>query len=478
MRYACFRLLPHRLRALSFWLLAFGFWLLVPGFSLLPSHAQPTDKPRTTRILFVLDGSGSMRARWENSVRLQVAKTLLAKLADSLDDYPNLQLGLRVYGHQYPASEKNCQDSRLEVPFAPRNAPAIRRRLDQLVFQGNTPITYALTQAAGDFPPADPTSRNVIIIITDGLESCGGDLCAASLALQKKRVFLRPFIIGLGAEEDYAKQFQCGGQFYKAADISTFRTILRDVISQTLRPTTVQVALTDEAGRPVETNVNMTFINTTTDQPEYNYVHYLSPQGPDVLDVDPLLSYDLVVNTVPPVTLRGLKIKGGQANVFSVKCPQGTLWTRQDGPSPYGQVLAIVRQAGQTATLLVQPFGTRQKLLAGRYDLEILTLPRIVRSGVEVRQGETLTVTYPAPGVLNIANDLTGYGTVYQLDKDGNQAWVTSLPEASSKGNVSLQPGDYRLCFRGKNATGSKYTAVQNFTIRSGATTTLKIFAR
>jgi Ca-activated chloride channel family protein len=121
--------------------------------------------------------------------------------------------------------------------------------------------------------------------------------------------------------------------------VKTFKTVLNDVIAQTLAKTTVAVNLTDEAGRAVESNVNMTFTNNVTGQPEYNYVHYRDAQGKaDELAIDALQSYDLVINTLPPVRQTNLVIKPGKANVLSYKTPQGTLALQGPNlsPNPYG----------------------------------------------------------------------------------------------------------------------------------------------
>ncbi|WP_018479062.1 vWA domain-containing protein [Pontibacter roseus] len=439
---------------------------------------QDKKPPPKTRILFLLDASGSMLAKWENSDRMSVAKNLLTHLVDSLDRYDNLEVALRAYGHQSGRERNDCKDTKLEVPFAAKNAAAVKKKLQQIVPQGNTPITYSLLQSAGDFPE-EKNTRNVIILITDGLESCGGDPCATSVALQKKRIFLRPFVIGIGIEPEYEKQLNCIGQYFNAADVRTFQKVLTEIVTQTLSQTTVAVDLKDAQGKSVESNVNLTFVNALTGVPEYNYVHYRESNGkPDKLEVDALLTYDLVVNTVPPVVERKLDIQPGKHNVFAVKAPQGELYLRQDGPSPYGQLSAIVRQQGSGKTLLAQSFGSRQKYLAGRYDLELLTLPRIYLKDVEVKQGQTSTITYPVPGQLNIPTDLQGYGSLYQVEEDGSQQWLHDLPEKSSKVVLAMQPGKYRLVYRMKSAQGSKFTDVQEFTIRSGATTTVKIFNR
>ncbi|WP_460893183.1 vWA domain-containing protein [Rufibacter soli] len=459
-------------RSVCVWLvcLLFGVMTALPAAA---QNKQPA--PKKTRLLFLLDASGSMLANWETSTRWQVAKTMLARMADSLNTYQNLEIGLRVYGHQSPVNVKNCKDSKLEVAFGPKNAEAVKRKLQQITPKGNTPLTYSLGQAANDFPQ-DPNGRNVVIIITDGLESCGGDPCAVSLALQKKRVFLKPFIIGLGDDPGYAQQFGCMGQYYNASDIRTFQQVLDNVISIALKKTTVSVELTDEAGRAVETNVNMTFLNNVTGQPEYNFVHYQTGEGkPDQVEIDALLSYDLLVNTLPAVQLRNLDIKPGRHNVIKVKAPQGYLYLRQDAPTAYGSVTAIVRQRGNPEVLNTQRFPSQHKYLAGTYEVEVFTMPRL-RQTVTIRQGQATPITFAPPGSLTITQDLQGYGSLYLLHKDGTQEWLWNLPEGSSKISLPLQPGRYRVVYRLKTAKGSKFTDVKDFSINSNLTTTIKLF--
>jgi len=198
------------------------------------------------------------------------------------------------------------------------------------------------------------------------------------------------------------------------------------------------------------------------------------------LAIDALQSYDLVINTVPTVRQTNVPIKPGRANVLTFKTPQGTLFLQSPPltPNPYGTVTAVVRAAGAPGTVAALPFGTRQKLLAGPYDVEVLTLPRITRR-ISVRQGQEVAVTYPAPGTLNITVDLKGYGSIYQLNNDESQTWIYNLPDGgSTKLNLPMQPGAYRLVFRTKTALGSKFTDIRNFTIRSGQTTSVGLFGK
>ena len=164
------------------------FWLFVPFLLLIFQVGFCQTKvqqklPDRTRILFLLDASGSMQEQWlrPNQSRWTVAKSILTKLVDSLRQKTKLELGLRVYGHQSPQEQKNCKDTRLEVPFKAKNHSLIIDKLEEIRPRGVTPITYSLEQAAGDFP-SGPGYRNIVILVTDGIESCGGDVCAMSRA--------------------------------------------------------------------------------------------------------------------------------------------------------------------------------------------------------------------------------------------------------------------------------------------------------
>src|SRR5690606_12705178 len=154
-----------------------------------------------------------MLEKWEGKTRMEVAKDVLAKIVDTLRDQKNLELALRIYGHQSENRLSNCKDTKLEVPFLKTNHDAIISKIKNIKPKGTTLISYSIEQSANDFPK-DPNSRNVIILITDGIEACGGDPCALSLALQEKRIFLSPFIIGIGSDQNFAKAFDCMGKYF------------------------------------------------------------------------------------------------------------------------------------------------------------------------------------------------------------------------------------------------------------------------
>lgn len=446
--------------------------LFLHGLSLPAQHLNQQALPEKTRILFVLDGSGSMNAQWsEDQSRMDVAKRILTRLVDSLRVNPKLELALRVYGHRYARQSNNCNDSQLEVPFAVSNHNTIINEIKDITPRGVTPITYSLLQAANDFP-AGAGYRNIVILITDGVESCGGDPCEASIALQKKGVFLRPFIIGLGVPG--GKALDCVGKFIDAENSRSFNKILNESIKTTFANTTVSVELLNGQGQPVETNLNITFLNAMTGTAAYEFVHYLDPAGkPDTVQIDPVRSYDVVVNTLPAVIRKNVHIINGQHNVLRIPAPQGTIIVKPEGTgNPF---TALVRQRGNSETLQVQNSNIPYRYLQGEYEVETLTLPRKIFP-VTLEAGKSVTITLPSPGAVNINTLAVGFGSVFEIMDNGESRWVYTLDETRSRHFLNLLPGRYKIAFRARRSPGSKYTAIRNFEVKPGQTLNIQMF--
>ncbi len=449
---------------------------LLAVFTLSTHQAKSQSAPQKTRILFVLDGSQSMYARWENGQKMQVATRLLRNLVDSLKSAKNVEVALRAYGHQYNVTStgRNCKDTKLEVPFGPTNHEKIKERLQTIRPKGTTLIAYSLEQAANDFPACD-NCRNVIILITDGIEECDGDPCAVSLALQKRGVILKPFVIGLGLDPSVMDAFKCVGTFYDAKDEKTFKQVMGVVISQALNNTSVQVNLLDEMNRPTESNVPMTFYDHFSKQVRYNFVHTINSRGnPDTIPIDPLGTYDLVVHTIPSVSKSDIEIIPGKHNVIAVDAPQGDLELKMSGYNEYKDLKALVRKAGSNQLLVVQNFDETQRYLTGSYDLEILTLPRTYVKGVNIAQSRTTNVEIPQAGLVTVSTPTKGIGSIFLEDGD-KLVWVCNLNNLNTRETVVLQPGYYRVVFRPLNAKQSIYTKEQSFKITSGQNTQVKL---
>lgn len=422
-----------------------------------------------TRVLFIFDGSYSMLGIWERHSKMEVAKSILIPFIDSVSKIPNVEVGLRIYGNRSPFPPQDCKDSHLEVPFGKNNLPEIVNKILSLNPHGTTPIAYSIEQAAKDFPP-DSTARNIIFLITDGVEACDGDPCAISRKLQEKGVILKPFIIGVGNEVDFNKMFDCAGHVFSAKNELDFLPVLNMAMDKAMTSTPLQVYLLDAYKKPRETDVPMTFYDNVTGFIRYNFVHsVIKPGEPDILFLDPLVSYKIKVHTIPPVYAENVNLEPGKHTIVKIDAPQGYLMVER----PYGVNLSmpfetIVRQQGDMNTLMVQQANEKVKYITGKYDLEVLTMPRTYFYDVEVKPDEVKTIKVPAPGHVTFIRPQMGIGAIY-IDRNTDLEFVTYLSPDSRKNDVlTLQPGKYVIIWRDKFETDTEKSISQSFEITSG----------
>lgn len=447
---------------------------LIIGLCLLFTLNISAQSQTKTRILFVLDASGSMYANMGNDTRIVVAKRLLSRLVDSLESLDEVELALRVYGHQSPKTQRNCKDTKLEVGFRSKNHSLIKEEIRNIRPKGTTLIAYSLEQAAYDFPSSEGV-RNVIILITDGLEECEGDPCAVSAALQKQGVILRPFIIGLGLNDDFKAQFECVGRFFEAETEDDFKDVLNVVISQAINNTTAQVNLMDNYNRPTETDVAMTFTNAKTGKQMHNFVHTLDYRGnPDTLYLDPSYTYNIKVHTIPPVYKENVTLIPGIHNTIAIDAPQGNLNLKVDGVTKYPDLQALIKDPNTGEIYEVQSFNTDQKYLVGAYDIEILSLPRLEQKAVQINQAKTTTLQIQQPGKLNLISRKSIEGGLYYY-KEGKLTLLKPVTFTGTQSITILQPGSYELIYRETAVKETIKTKTIPFEIGSGEVKHLNI---
>jgi Ca-activated chloride channel homolog len=430
--------------------------------------------PPKSRILFVFDGSQSMLSKWETGLKINVARNLLIEMIDSLSYLDNVEMALRVYGHQFPVPPQRCDDTKLEVPFAKENASQIKQKLKFINPKGTTPIAHSLELAARDFPECD-MCRNIIILITDGIESCDGDPCAVSRALQKEGIILKPFVVGIGLDPEFKETFKCVGRYYDAANEEKFAEVLGVVISQALNSTTAQVNLLDSYGQPTETNVNLTFYDRFSGKMKHNYMHTINHRGvPDTVILDPLSTYDLVVSTIPPVKVDSIKLIPGKHIIVAADAPQGDLLIKKPNSIAYKNLRVLIKQHGKHEILNIQDANQKQKYIVGKYDLEILSLPRLKINDVEIKQSHTTKIEIPSPGLVTFLLGATGYTSLYTYN--GNKLeWIYNLDETKTQQSLHLQPGNYKVVYRAKNAKETILTHSKSFVIKSGSSERIKL---
>lgn len=184
------------------------------------------------RILILLDKSSSMVQPWEGGrVKTKVADELILKLMDSIYAVNReVEFSLRVFGAQYSVADNNCRDTKNEVPFAKDNRLQMEYRLDDLKPLGVTSIAFALQEAADKDLVDVNNNAYSIILITDGGESCGGDICAVMRKLEKSKVFFRPYIVNLESSATLRASYACMGDYLEVTKSGDIKVAIGKIV--------------------------------------------------------------------------------------------------------------------------------------------------------------------------------------------------------------------------------------------------------
>ena len=180
------------------------------------------------RSIIVLDASGSMWGQIGGRAKLEIARESLKEVLKSIP--PETELGLIAYGHREKGS---CADIQLIVPPAPGTAQAISDAAANLQFLGKTPMTDAVRMAASELRSTE--EKATVILITDGIETCGADPCALGLELEASGVDFTAHVVGFGLTEEEGRQVSClatntGGLYITAADMAGLTDALQTTV--------------------------------------------------------------------------------------------------------------------------------------------------------------------------------------------------------------------------------------------------------
>jgi len=170
-------------------------------------------------VELILDASGSMLQRLDGKRRIAMAKDVLTE-AVSRYVPPGTPLALRVFGHREP----NACRTDLEIPLAaldPAQATATIAGINAMNL-ARTPIADSLAAIEDDLKSV--SGRSVIVLVTDGEETCEGDPAAVITRLQDKGVDISLNIVGFAIgdaelETQFRQWAELGnGRYFSARD--------------------------------------------------------------------------------------------------------------------------------------------------------------------------------------------------------------------------------------------------------------------
>ncbi len=191
----------------------------------LTGFAVAQERPNT---ILVLDASGSMWGQIDGVNKIVIAREVIAGL---LADFPADQnLGLTVYGHR---TRGECTD--IETIIAPGldNRDAIAAAVNAINPRGMTPMTDSVIAAAEALRFTE--QKATVILVSDGIETCNPDPCAAARVLEEAGVDFTAHVVGFDVTEAEAlRQMQCladetGGLFLTASNADELTSALEQV---------------------------------------------------------------------------------------------------------------------------------------------------------------------------------------------------------------------------------------------------------
>ena len=244
-------------------------------------------------LLLILDTSSSMAEPFENSTKIEVAKKVLDEVVGALPD--GMNVGLRIFG--------GCNNSELLRSISPLDRSALQAQIKAIQTGGPTPIAYTLEQAKNDF--ANISGVKLILLVSDGMETCHGDPVAAARKLLTAGYKLRIDVIGF----DVANQPKAREQLKEIAE-STNGEYYTAQSSKQLRDA-------------LHVSIQITYHVYNKDGTEV-FAGVVGEAGPKL----PPGTYRVVLDTPTPVVVENVAVEPGQTTKIEVNRSDGSYSTQ------------------------------------------------------------------------------------------------------------------------------------------------------
>jgi Ca-activated chloride channel family protein len=179
------------------------------GAFLTPAGAQQDQAEPQPALLLILDSSGSMLGNDGTGQRkIAAAKRALNRVVDSLPD--DSLVGLRVYGHRIPNTDKRrgCKDTELIQPVDELDRPQMKARIRSYQAKGFTPIGLSLLKGAADLKGQE--GKKTIVLVSDGIDTCAPPPpCKIARQIVAQGIDLRIDTVGFQVDPAARKELKC-----------------------------------------------------------------------------------------------------------------------------------------------------------------------------------------------------------------------------------------------------------------------------
>jgi VWA domain-containing protein len=203
----------------------------MPGPGTLTVVAKAGESSAGGAIELILDASGSMLQRMDGKRRIVIAKEVLIEAVNQ--HIPaGTPVALRVFGHKEPSS---CRTD-LEIALKPLDPAAASATIGGVnaMNLAKTPIAASLAMIESDLKQAP--GRKVIVLVTDGEETCDGDPELVMTKLRDKGFAVTLNIVGFAIDDALLEsQFRNwaelgGGRYFSANDQQGLSQSLKEAL--------------------------------------------------------------------------------------------------------------------------------------------------------------------------------------------------------------------------------------------------------
>ncbi|MFA5811216.1 MAG: VWA domain-containing protein [bacterium] len=428
----------------------------------ISSQARSAEPSKYVEIM--LDASGSMWGQMGGEAKIAIAKKVLTETVEGMKGRGDLAISVRVYGHQFDKSKKNCQDTRLELPFAVPDPVKVRDLISRIKAQGQTPIAYSLGEAGKDFAGRQ-SAQKVIILITDGLESCDGDPCAAAKALAAAGVGVKMHVVGFDLKPGELEKLKClvdpsGGLLIAAKDAAQLKGALDQVVKKAIKDNlVVQVLGVDN--KPIASYMEVFAAGTDKKVDSGSTAEAGSGSREKAGFKLPAGTYDISVQshvTSERQTVKGIVVKEDEATEKVISFASGVITglAKDLAGAPVPGYLVVARNDGvEDKFVNAGQSGANPaafSVVPGTYKLKIQqdrTKETKVFDGIVIAAGQTVAkdAAFGEGSVSFVAKDTTGAPVATTLEswKTPGDEWVRAGQSGSSPFIFYLAPGTYRF---------------------------------
>lgn len=426
-----------------------------------------------SNYLFILDASGSMWGRIEaDTPKISVARDVLGELMGKLPH--DAATGLMAYGHR---RKGDCADIEMLSSIGERPATGLANVIETISPRGKTPLAGAVERAVEALRTREERTR--IVLISDGLESCGGDPCRAVQAANAAGLDFELHVVGFDLAEADTSALQCmaragGGRYFAAASRAELADALTEAVEAEPAPPQPQparlVLSVTANGAPIEARA---YVHEAGREREVDRARLgTSPQdhypNPSSFELAPG-SYEVRVRpmgiTADARWLENIEIAAGETLERKVDFSEGTLRLAVTANGRPVEARTYVYEVGTENEVTRASVGTgpedhypnpaSYRLPPGKYDVWVWLSDHLqawargvqVKAGEETREGVDLTFGRLSLEVVADGAPVEARTYVYEAgtQKEVTRASVGSGPDAHypNPATYRLVPGEY-----------------------------------